>query len=59
VISSLAKTIETSSLPRLHYLWCMAQRSLDAVTKVYYRSMLSFTTVSQQIVLLAVLRFPA
>jgi hypothetical protein len=35
-------TIETSFLPFLHFLWCMAQRSLHAVTKAYYRSMSCF-----------------
>jgi hypothetical protein len=29
-------------------IWCMAQRSLHAVTKVYYRSMSFFATVSWQ-----------
>jgi hypothetical protein len=36
----------------------MAQRSLHAVTKVYYRSMSCFATVSQQMALLVVLWFP-
>jgi hypothetical protein len=31
----------------LHYLWCMVQRSLHVVTKVYYRSMSGFATVSR------------
>jgi hypothetical protein len=39
-------TRETSFLPFLQYLWCVAQRSLNAVTKVYYRSMSWFATVS-------------
>jgi hypothetical protein len=38
-------------------LGCMAQRSLHAVMKVYYRSMSCFATVPPQ-ALLAVLRFP-
>jgi hypothetical protein len=37
----------------------MAQRSLHVITKVYYRSMPCFATVSWQTALLAVLRFPA
>jgi hypothetical protein len=36
----------------------MAQRSLHVVTKVYYRSISCFATVSQQTAPLAVLRFP-
>jgi hypothetical protein len=31
----------------LHFLWCMAQRSLHAITKVYYMSMSCFAIVSQ------------
>jgi hypothetical protein len=42
--------METSFLPRLHSLWCIAQRSLHAVTKVYYQSMSCFATVSRQTV---------
>jgi hypothetical protein len=30
----------------LHFLWCMAQRSLHTVTKVYYRSMSCFAMVT-------------
>jgi hypothetical protein len=41
----------------LHFLWCMAHRSLYVVTKVYYSSMSCFATVSPQAPL-AVLRFP-
>jgi hypothetical protein len=37
----------------------MAQRSLHAVTKAYYRSMSCFATVSRHMVPLAELRFPA
>jgi hypothetical protein len=37
----------------------MAQRSLHAITKVYYRSMSCFVTVSRQTAPLVVLRFPA
>jgi hypothetical protein len=37
----------------------MAQRSLHAITKVYYRSMSCFATVSWQMAPLVVLRFPA
>jgi hypothetical protein len=37
----------------------MAQRPLHVVTKVYYRSMSCFATVSWQMAPLAVLRFPA
>jgi hypothetical protein len=33
-------------LPFLHFFWCMAQRSLHAVTKVYYRSTSCFAKVS-------------
>jgi hypothetical protein len=36
----------------------MAQRSLHAITNVYYKSMSCFATVSRQMTLLAVLRFP-
>jgi hypothetical protein len=52
-------TRETLFLPFLHFLWCMAQRSLHAVTKVYYRSMSCFATISQQTAPLAMLRFPS
>jgi hypothetical protein len=31
-------TRETFFLPFLYFLWCMAQRSLHAITKVYYGS---------------------
>jgi hypothetical protein len=34
----------------LHFLWCVAQRSLHAVTKVYYRSMSCSAMVPQQMV---------
>jgi hypothetical protein len=37
----------------------MAQRSLHAITKVYYRTMSYFAMVSQQTAPLAVLKFPA
>jgi hypothetical protein len=37
----------TSFLPFLHFLLCMAQRSLHAITKVYYRSMSCFAIVSR------------
>jgi hypothetical protein len=37
----------------------MAQRSLHGITKLYYRSMSCFATVSWQTAPLAVLRFPA
>jgi hypothetical protein len=37
----------------------MAQRSLYIVTKVYYRSISCFATVSRQLAPLAMLRFPA
>jgi hypothetical protein len=37
----------------------MAQRSLHAITKVYYRSMSCFAIVSQHMAPLVVLRFPA
>jgi hypothetical protein len=40
-------TRETPFLPFLYYLWCMAQRSLHAITKIYYRSMSCFATVFQ------------
>jgi hypothetical protein len=30
----------------LHFLWCMAERSLYAVTKIYYRSISFLATVS-------------
>jgi hypothetical protein len=52
-------TIETFLLPFLHFLWCMTQRSLHAITKVYYRSMSCFATVSRHTAPLVVLRFPA
>jgi hypothetical protein len=39
-------TTETFFLPFLHFLWCMAQRSLHAIIKVYYRSMSCMTMVS-------------
>jgi hypothetical protein len=42
----------------LHFLWCMAQRSLHAVTNIYYRSMSCFATVSLTQASLAMLRFP-
>jgi hypothetical protein len=38
VISSLAKRLENLLLAILYFLWCVAQRSLHVVTKVYYRS---------------------
>jgi hypothetical protein len=38
--------MEISFLPFLHFLWCMAQRSLHAITKVYYRSMSCFAMIS-------------
>jgi hypothetical protein len=39
VISSLAKRLEKPPFSHsLHFLWCMAQRSLHVLTKVYYRS---------------------
>jgi hypothetical protein len=60
VISSLAKRLEKPPfVPILHFLWCMTQRSLHAITKVYYRSMSCFATVSWQTAPLAVQRFPA
>jgi hypothetical protein len=37
----------TSFLPFLHFLLCMAQRSLHVITKVYYRSMSCFAIVSR------------
>jgi hypothetical protein len=43
----------------LHFLWCMSQRSLHAITKLYYRSMPCFATVLEKWSPLAVLRFPA
>jgi hypothetical protein len=46
-------------LPFLHFPWCMAQRSLHAITEVYYRSMSCFAIVSQHMAPLVVLRFPA
>jgi hypothetical protein len=39
-------TRETSFLPFLHFLWCITQRSLHVVTKVYYMSMSCFAMVS-------------
>jgi hypothetical protein len=39
-------TIEPPFCHSLHFLWCMAQRSLHVVTKVYYRSMSCFPMVS-------------
>jgi hypothetical protein len=42
--------METSFLPFLLFLWCMAQRLLQAVRKVDYRSMPCFAMVSQQTV---------
>jgi hypothetical protein len=50
---------ETSFLPFLHFLWCMTQRSLHAITKVCYRSMSCFATVFRQMAPVTVLRFPA
>jgi hypothetical protein len=38
-------SIETSFLPWLHFLGCMAQRSLHVFTKIYYRSMSCFAMV--------------
>jgi hypothetical protein len=39
MISSLAKRLEKPPfVPFLHFLWCMTQRSLHVVTKVYYGS---------------------
>jgi hypothetical protein len=39
VISSLAKRLEKHHFCHsLHFTWCMAQKSLHAVTKVYYGS---------------------
>jgi hypothetical protein len=46
VISSLSTRLEkTFFLPFLHFLWCVAQRSLHVVTKVYHRSMSCFAAV--------------
>jgi hypothetical protein len=39
--------------------WCMSQRSLHTVTKVYYRSMSCFAIVSRHTASLVVLWFPA
>jgi hypothetical protein len=39
-------TRETSFLPSLHFLWCMAQRLLHVLTKFYYRSMPCFASNS-------------
>jgi hypothetical protein len=52
-------TRETSFLPFLHFFWCMAQRSLHVITKVYYMSMSYFATVSRQTTPPVVARFPA
>jgi hypothetical protein len=43
-------TIETSFLPFLQFLWCMAQRSLHTITKVYCRSISCFATIPRQTV---------
>jgi hypothetical protein len=43
----------------LHFVWCMAQRSLYVVTKVYYGSISCFATVLDKQSALAVPRFPA
>jgi hypothetical protein len=55
-------TRKTHFFYSLYFLWCMAQRSLYAVTKIYYRSISYFATVSRvdtrYQALLAVLRFP-
>jgi hypothetical protein len=40
-------TREISFLPILHYLWCIARRSLHVITKVYYKSMSCFAMVSR------------
>jgi hypothetical protein len=61
VISSLPKQLEKPPFCHsLHFLWCMAQRSLHAVTKVHYRRRQScFATVFLWLGSpLAVLRFP-
>jgi hypothetical protein len=50
VISSTSVTREPLLCHSLHFLWCMNQRSLHAVTKVYYRSISCFATVSWQTV---------
>jgi hypothetical protein len=55
VISSLAKQLGNLLFAILTLLWCMAQRSLHAITKVYHRSATVFPYLGS---LLAVLRFP-
>jgi hypothetical protein len=48
VISSLCGRLEKPLFwHSLYFLWCMAQRSLHVVTKVYYRSMSCFAMVSR------------
>jgi hypothetical protein len=46
VISSLAKWLKKPHFWHSYSSWCMAQRSLHAVTKVYYRSTSCFATNS-------------
>jgi hypothetical protein len=59
VISSLAKRLEKPPFCHfLHFSWCMAQRSLHTITKVYYRSMPCFAMVFPSKAPLAVLRIP-
>jgi hypothetical protein len=51
VISSLAEQLENLLFAILYTsFFCMAQRSLHAVTKVYYRGMSCFATVPEQTV---------
>jgi hypothetical protein len=61
VISLLAKRLEKPLFCHsLLFLWCMAQRSLHAITKVYYRSLSCFAMVYwTNNPLLVVLRFHA
>jgi hypothetical protein len=59
LISSLVAWVENLLFCHsLHFLWCMAQRTLHVITNVYYRSMSCFATVSPSKAPLAVLKFP-
>jgi hypothetical protein len=50
IISSPSKTREPPFCHSLHFLWCMAHRSLHVITNVYYRSMSCFAMISWQMV---------
>jgi hypothetical protein len=47
VISSMVERLEKPPFCySLHFLWCMAQRSLHVITKIYYTSISCFAMVS-------------